>query len=400
MDPRVPPELDDLRLRARAFVERECIPAEARAGREEPDGRVVEELRAKARSAGLWAPHLPRAWGGLGLGAVGMALVSQELGASPLAPLALNCSAPDEGNMHALLRFGSPEQQERYLRPLAEGRARSCFAMTEPAAGSDPRGLRTRARREGDGYALDGDKWFVTGARGAAFAIVVAVHEDASSPREAASLFLVDADAPGFTVVRDIPVMGTHAPGGHCEVRLRGVRVGEAAILGGRGRGFEVAQDRLGLGRVGHAMRWIGAAQRALDLAAGRALERETFGQRLADRQAVQWMIAESATELHLARLAVLDAAWRIDEGLPHKQQVAMVKVFVAQALQRIVDRALQIHGALGYSADLPLERLYRDARAARIYDGPDEVHLASIAKQALRAQRTEGSTRSAAGGA
>lgn len=392
----LPPELDDLRRRVAAFVREEVLPAEPRGmlPSGEADWKVVEELRAAARARGLWTPHLPAQWGGLGLGAIGMAVVSQELGASPLAPLALNCSAPDEGNMHALLAFGTTEQQERWLRPLAEGRIRSCFAMTEPGAGSDPTRIAARARPDGDAWRVDGAKWFVTGARGAAFAIVVAVTEPDAPPHERASLLLVEAE--DFEVVREIPVMGTHAPGGHCEMRFAGSR---ATLLGERGRGFAMAQHRLGGGRVAHAMRWIGAAQRALDLAAARAREREAFGGPLAEKQAVQWMLADSATELHLARLAVLHAAWKVERGLEHRQEIAIVKVYVANALQRIVDRAIQIHGALGYSADTPLERIFRDARAARIYDGPDEVHQMTIARGVLRESEKRGTTRAAAGG-
>ena len=398
----VPPELDAVRVRFARFVQDEVLPAEARAM--DDAGRVVwkevEALREKARAAGLWAPHMPTAWGGLGLGAIGMGLVSQELGASPLASLAVNCSAPDEGNMHALLAFGTPHQQERFLRPLVEGRTRSCFAMTEKGAGADPTALlTTRARLDGDAWLIDGEKIWITGAIGAAFAVVVAVTEPDAAPHERHSFLLVPTDTPGWEVVRDIPVMGTHAPGGHCEIRLTNARVPKENLLGARGRGFAQAQERLGHGRVGHAMRWIGMAQRALDLAAARALERETFGKPLAHRQAVQWMLAESAMDLYTSRLMALHTAWKVEHGLDHRQDVAMLKVYVANALHRVVDRAIQVWGGLGYSGDLPLERFYRDARAARIYDGPDEVHMISIAKRVLKASATEGTTRRAAGG-
>lgn len=371
VDHSIPPELETLQRRVREFVEREVIPHE-----HDESPRMIETLRAKARSAGLWTPHLPREWGGLGLNTVGMALVSQELGASPMAPLALNASAPDEGNMHTLLAFGTKTQQERYLRPLAEGRTRSCFAMTEKDAGSDPTRIQTKADANGK---ITGQKWFTTGAEGAAFAIVLA-----RAP-EGPTLYLVDANDPGWKVTRNVPVMGTHAPGGHCEVQLDQAH-GE--VLGQPGKGFEHAQHRLGGGRIAHAMRWIGAAQRSLDLAAKRALEREAFGGPLSEKQAVQWMLAESAIDLHLSRLAVMNAAWKIDEKMEHRQEIAIVKVFVANALHRVVDRAIQIHGSLGYSEDTPLARFYVDARAARIYDGPDEVHMVTIAKGVLREAR------------
>lgn len=395
----IPPELDELRRRVAAFVRDEVLLVEPEVTAETFDD-VLEQLREKARGGGLWTPHLPVEWGGLGIGPLGMALVSQECGVSGLASLALNAMAPDEGNMHLLLHAGTREQKDRYLRPLAAAEVRSCFAMTERAAGSDPTLLRTRAVRDGDGWVIDGEKWFITGAAGAAFAIVVAVTDPAAENRYLRhSLFLVDADNPGWRVVREIPVMGTEGPGGHCEVRLEGCRVAADAMLGDPGMGLALAQARLGPARLAHAMRWIGVAQRALDMAAVRALEREAFGRRLAEHQAVQWMLADSATQLYAARLMVLHAASKLEAGEDARQEVAFVKVFVSEALGDIVDRALQIHGALGYSADLPLERFYRDARAARIYDGPSEVHRMVIARNLLKAAKEGGTTRKAVGG-
>jgi acyl-CoA dehydrogenase len=395
----IPPGLDDLRRRVAAFVRDHVLPVEPQVTEENFD-QVLERLREKARAAGLWTPHLPEEWGGLGIGPLGMALVSQECGVSGLSSLALNAMAPDEGNMHLLLHAGSDEQKERYLRPLAAAEVRSCFAMTEQAAGSDPTLLRTRAVEDGDGWVIDGEKWFITGAAGAAFAIVVAVTDpDAENRYLRHSLFLVDADNPGWRVVREIPVMGTEGPGGHCEVRLDGCRVRSDAMLGERGMGLALAQTRLGPARLAHAMRWIGVAQRAVDMAAQRALEREAFGRALAEHQAVQWMLADSAIQLYAARLMVLHAASKIEAGEDVRQEVAFVKVFVSEALGDIVDRALQIHGALGYSGDLPLERFYRDARAARIYDGPSEVHRMVIARNLLKAAKADGSTRGALGG-
>ena len=395
----IPPDLDELRKRVAAFVRDEVLPVEADVTEETFD-QVLAGLRADAREAGLWTPHLPEEWGGLGVGPLGMALISQECGVSGLASLALNAMAPDEGNMHLLLEAGTDDQKERYLRPLAAAEVRSCFAMTERAAGSDPTMLRTAATRDGDGWVIDGEKWFITGANGAAFAIVVAVTDpDHENGYLRHSLFLVDADIPGWTVVREIPVLGTEGPGGHCEVRLEGCRVAAGAMLGQRGMGLALGQARLGPARLAHAMRWIGMAQRALDLAAGRALDREAFGKPLAEHQAIQWMLADSATQLYAARLMVLHAASRIEAGEDARQEVAFVKVFVSEALGDIVDRALQIHGSLGYSGDLPLERFYRDARAARIYDGPSEVHRVVIARNLLKAAARDGSTRGALGG-
>ncbi|MHB8586969.1 MAG: acyl-CoA dehydrogenase family protein [Thermoplasmatota archaeon] len=392
----MPEGVEAIRSRAAQFVASEAIPAEARIDpaldlAEPANWAIIMDLREKARKASLWLPHLEPAWGGLGLTLLELAMVSQELGAAPIASLAVNCMAPDEGNMHTLLAFGTKDQQERYLRPLADGRIRSCFAMTERAAGSDPRGLQTVARKEGDHWRIEGTKWFATGARGAAFGIVVAKTEPGYS------LFIVDTHDHGWSLDRTVPVMGAHAPGGHGEITLSGAR-GE--LLGELGHGLEHAQARLGIDRITHAMRWIGTSQRALDMMATYAQSRTTFGTKLADRQAIQWMIAESATELHLARLLVLHAAWKVDQGLPHRTDISMVKVFVAQTLQGVVDRAVQVHGALGYSEELPLARMYRDARAARIYDGPDEVHQAAIARAVLQDVRERGTSRPRPGSA
>jgi acyl-CoA dehydrogenase len=248
---------------------------------------------------------------------------------------------------------------------------------------------------------LNGEKWFISGANGAAFAIVVARTEleDAADPRKAHTLFLVDGDNPGWRVIRAIPVMGTSGPGGHCEVVLEDCRVGPHAMIGGRGEGLALAQVRLGPARLAHAMRWIGVAQRALDIATQRALRREAFGKPLVGHEAVGWMLADSAMDLYASRLMVLHSAWKIETGRDFRQEVAMVKAFVSEVLGRVVDRAIQICGSLGYSADLPLERFYRDARAARIYDGPSEVHRMVIARNLAKAMRADGTTRGAIGG-
>jgi alkylation response protein AidB-like acyl-CoA dehydrogenase len=400
IDFEVPAELEDVRRRVAEFVRDEVLPVEPDVDDSSFDA-VLTDLRKKARDAGLWTPHVPPDWGGMGLGALGMALVSQELGVSGLASLALNVMAPDEGNMHLLLEAGTEDQKRRYLEPLAGAEIRSCFAMTErDVASSDPRQLKTSAVREGDAWVIDGEKWFVSGAAGAAFAVVVALTEpEEEQPHLRYSLFIVDGDNPGWKVVREIPVMGSHGPGGHCEVRLEACRVAADAMLGDPGQGFVLSQKRLGMGRIGHAMRWIGVSQRAVDLAAARAVEREAFGRRLAEHQSIQWMLADSAIELHASRLMVLHAAWKIDQGLDHRQEISMVKVFVAEALGRIVDRALQVFGSLGISTDVPLARFYQDARAARIYDGPSEVHRMVIARNLFKAYLAAGTTKGATGG-
>jgi len=397
IDFELPPEINDVQKRVAKFVREEVLPMETAA--EGSFDAVLERLRGAAKAAGLWNPHLPPEYGGLGLSPLGMAIVSQECGVSTLASLALNAMAPDEGNMHLLVAAGTPAQRERYLRPLADGAVRSCFAMTERAAGSDPAGIRTSARRDGDGWVLNGEKWFITGAMGAAFAIVVALTDGDAEARRGYTLFLVEGDTPGWNVIREIPVMGTEGPGGHCEVVIEDCRVPSDAVLGREGEGYKLAQVRLGPARLAHCMRWIGMAQRALDLAAARSLERETFGELLAERQTVQNWLADSAIDLYASRLMVLHAAYLIERGDDFRQEVSMAKVCVSEALGRVVDRALQLHGALGYSSDLPLERFYRDARAARIYDGPSEIHRMVIARNLLRAFNESGTTKPAAGG-
>ena len=389
IDFELPDDIKEVQRRVASYVKEQAIPAEAELG-DHPDDehfdKIIAGLREEAKAAGLYNPHLPAEWGGLGLGPLGMAIVSQECGASGLASMGLNAMAPDEGNMHLLLHAGTPEQLEKYLRPLAEGSIRSCFAMTEQAAGADPTGIRTTAEKQGDEWVLNGEKWFISGAMGAAFAIVVARSETEGDPRGAYSLFLVDADNPGWKVLREVPVMGTHAPGGHCEVVIEDCRIPLDAMLGSPGEGYKLAQVRLGPARLAHCMRWIGVAQRALDIAAERSLTRETFGEPLAKRQTIQNWLADSAIELYASRLMVLHSAYLIERGLEYRLEVSMSKVYISEALGRIVDRAIQVHGALGYSGDLPLERFYRDARAARIYDGPSEVHRMVIARNLLKA--------------
>ena len=386
----IPPDLADLLGRVRAFIEEDALPAErdiADPADVLASWHVVERLRDRARERGIYAPHLPEEWGGLGVGPLGMALISQECGVSGLASLGLNAMAPDEGNMHTLLIAATDEQKERFLRPLAEGRVRSCFAMTEPdVASSDPRNLQTTAVRDGDEWVLNGRKWFITGAEGAAFSIVVAkTGSDDGAGHRNYSLILVPCDTPGWEVVRDPGIIGAHFPGGHPEIRLSDVRVPAENLLGGKGEGFVIAQKRLAGGRLAHAMRWIGVSQRALDLTAQRLLERKAFGKELARHQALQFFVADSAMDLYASRLMVLHAAWKLERGLPHRQEIAMVKTFVSEAFGRIVDRAVQVFGSHGIATDLPVAQWYADARAARIYDGASEVHRMTIARECLK---------------
>jgi acyl-CoA dehydrogenase len=399
----VPAELRELLDRVKAYIEEDVLPAEADVT--DPHDLlkswgVVERLRDRARARGIFTPHLPEEYGGLGVGPLGMALISQEVGAAPLAALGMNCMAPDEGNMHTLLLAGTEEQKDRWLRPLAAGEIRSSFAMTEPdVASSDPTNLETTAVRDGDAWVLNGRKWCITGARGAAFAIVVAKtgSDDAAGHRNY-SLIIVPTDTPGWEIERDPEWMGSHSPGGHPIISLTDVRVPAGNLLGAEGEGFVIAQKRLAGGRLAHAMRWIGMAQRALDLSARRLLERRAFGKELARHQMLQAMIADSAMDLYASRLMVLHTAWKLEHGLPHRQEVAMTKTFVSEAFGRIADRAVQIHGAAGIALDLPIGRIYQDARAARIYDGASEVHRMTIARELLKLAMQGESVKAACG--
>jgi acyl-CoA dehydrogenase len=399
----IPPELDELLGRVRAYIDEEARPAEQEISDPEDILKawdVVDRLRDGARERGIFAPHMPEEWGGLGVGVLGMALISQELGTAPLAALGMNAMAPDEGNMHTLLLAGNDDQKEQYLRPLAEGRTRSCFAMTEPdVASSDPTNLQTTAVRDNGEWVINGRKWCITGANGAAFSIVVAkTGSDEAKGHRNYSLILVPTDTPGWEVERDPEWMGSHSPGGHPIIALNDVRVPAENLLGGEGEGFVIAQKRLAGGRLAHAMRWIGMAQRALDLSATRTLQRESFGKHLARHQMIQSFLADSAIDLYASRLMVLHAAWKVEQGLPHRQEVAMVKTFVSEAFGRVADRAVQIHGASGIAMDLPVARIYQDARAARIYDGASEVHRMTIARELLKLAMNGESTKQAAG--
>ncbi len=367
------PELDETRFR-------QLLPA-------------LENVRREVRARGWWAPALPRELGGMGLSLLEFAHLSEELGRSPLGHFCFNCQAPDIGTMELLSSHADADQRARYLEPLARGEIRSCFCMTEPDyPGSNPVWMGTRAVEESDGWDLTGRKWFATGADGATFALVMAVtdpeHEHA---HERASLFLLPTASEGFRLVRNLPVMGP--PGedwtSHAEVALEGCRA--ESMLGRRGEGFKLAQERLGPGRIHHTMRWIGIAERAFELMAGRALERRLApGQRLADKETVQAWLAESRAEIESCRLLVLRTAWRIDQkgASAARDDISLIKFHTAAMLQRVLDRAVQIHGGLGLLDDTPLAFWYRNERAARIYDGADEVHKTAVARRLLKGYR------------
>jgi acyl-CoA dehydrogenase len=353
---------------------------------------ALAEKREKVKRLGLWTPHLPQAFGGLGLSLAEFGRVSERLGRSPLGHYLFNCQAPDIGNMEILLHYGSQEQQERFLQPLLQGEIRSCFAMTEPArAGSNPVWLETTAVRQGDDYLINGRKWFATAADGAAFAIVMALTDaTAESPYRRASQIIVPTDTPGYRHLRRIRLMGEEGEGffSHSELLFDRCRVPVGNCLGSEGTGFALAQERLGPGRIHHTMRWIGICERALAMMCERATTRQLSpGRPLASRQAVQHWLAESRAEINAARLLVLDAANRIDrEGArAARVEISTIKFFVAGVLQRVLDRAIQVHGALGMTDDTVLSFWYRHERAARIYDGPDEVHKSVVARHMLR---------------
>jgi acyl-CoA dehydrogenase len=374
------------RARYRAFMEEHVYPNEAKL--QADDEATIGALRARAKAAGLWAPHLPPDAGGTGRGFLYYAHLNEEIGRSAYAQLVFNCQAPDAGNGEILHLFGTAEQKERFLRPLVEGTARSFFSMTEPEVpGSDPTTLRTRAVRDGDEWVIDGHKWFSSGAEGAAFAIVMAVTDPEAPPHGRASQILVPVDTPGVEVVRAVPTMGHRGRGWstHCEVTYSGVRVPVANTLGEVGDGFRIAQKRLGPGRIHHVMRWLGQMQRAFELMCRYALERETFGGPLADKQTVQNWIADSAAEIQACRLMTLDAADKIDRGDEARVEVSLIKFYAARVLGEVIDRAIQVHGARGLTDETPLAAMAMMARGGRIYDGPDEVHRMVVARRILK---------------
>ncbi|MGH3084945.1 MAG: acyl-CoA dehydrogenase family protein [Gaiellaceae bacterium] len=379
-------EIQELRGRYRAFMEEHVYPNERALHAD--DAELIRSLQAKAKEQGLWAPHVPPEAGGTGQGFLAYAHLNEEIGRSTYAQLVFGCQAPDAGNAEILHLFGTDEQKERWLKPLVAGEIRSFFSMTEPEVpGSDPTTLRTKAVRDGDEWVIDGHKWFSSGADGAAFGIVMAVTDPEAEPHRRASQIVVPADTRGVEIVGPTPVFG-HAGSGwstHCEVWYRGVRVPVENTLGEPGDGFRIAQKRLGPGRIHHVMRWLGQMQRAFELLCSYSLEREAFGSRLADKQTVQNWIADSAAEIHACRLMTLDAAHKIDDGDEARVEVSVIKYYAAQALHDVIDRAIQVHGARGLTDETPLAEMYANARAARIYDGPDEVHRMVVSRRILK---------------
>ena len=396
-----PAEVEEIRAKVREFMDSEVRPAWEATDQHDRSQvvKTIVSLRDRAKNHwGLWLPHMPEEWGGMGLGPTAMAAVSAEAARVSIGPFVLNAQAPDEGNQHTLLHWGTPEQKEKYLRPLCEGTARSCFAMTEPeVAGSDPTLIKTFAYKDGDEWVINGHKWFISGARGAKFAMLIArTEEDPDLPQAANSCFIVDLPSEGWNIVRDVHTMsGSH---NHCEIMIEDLRVPAENMLGGRGQGHLLGQYRLGPARLAHCMRWIGQAEQALDMMVKRSLERYSHGSYLAEKQGIQWMIADSAMEIYQSKLMILHAAYKIENKMDFVSEVSMAKHFVANSLWRIVDRAMQVHGALGYSTDTPLAGMMQQARWSRFADGADEIHQMRIAQRTIASFSDTGSTKRATG--
>ena len=392
MDFAIPSHLVDTLAAVDRLLAERIIPAEAAVLEQGfvKAAPLLAELRAAVQAAGLWGPQIPKDAGGMGLGLVDHALVSERIGRSPLGHYAFGCQAPDAGNLEVLHKWGTAEQKARWMAPLAKGEIRSCFSMTEPEnAGSNPVLLSCTATLDGDHWVVDGHKWFTTGADGAAFAIVMAVTNPEATPHARASMIIVPTDTPGFELVRNIPIMGDAGGGwaSHGEIRYHACRVPKANLLGPQGAGFLIAQERLGPGRIHHCMRWIGICERTFQLMCQRAVSREIAPDKtLASRQIIQAWIAEARAEIDAARLMTLSAAGTIEsQGFQAaREQVSLIKFYVADVMMRLIDRAIQVHGALGVTSDTLLAHYYVHERGARIYDGPDEVHKMVVAKRLL----------------
>jgi acyl-CoA dehydrogenase len=387
------PRVESMKKRVVEFLHEHVYPVEMELLREDhhiktgvPYPPRLVEIRKKAKAAGLWNLFLPGEHGA-GLTNLEYSILCEEMGRSLVSPVAFNCSAPDTGNIEILEEFGNPEQRRQWLKPLLDGDIRSCFSMTEPeVAGSDPTLLRTRAVKDGDHWVINGHKWFTSGAVGASIAIVMTVSDPDAAPHLRATMILVPTDTKGFNLIRPVSVMGHETGGGHCEIRYEDCRVPITSTLGPEGGGFLIAQARLGPGRIHHCMRAIGAAERAIEMMCHRANTRVAFGEPLGKKQFVQDMIATSRMEVDQARLLTLYAAWKMDTvgKREARQEISMIKVIAANVAMQVLDRAIQVHGALGVSDDTPLAGMWRGLRMLRLADGPDEVHKMVIARREL----------------
>jgi len=390
----------------RQWVLDECIPAEKRVVDQESYKSVLAAHRTKARAQGLWLPFVPKEYGGMGLGPLANALVQMELGMSHLGALAMNSQGPDDATMLTLLAHGTDYQKEKFLKPLLNGEKRVCYSMTEKASGADATGMQTRAVKGGnENYVLNGEKWFSSSASVANMALVMAMTDPDAPRHKRYSTFIVELPNPGYNIKRNVKNMAVEGPyydqihGGHSEIEIKDLKVSAQNLLGGEGNGFNMGQHRLGYGRLRHGMHNIAKAQRALDMAVARVTKRSTFGQLLADRQAVQFMLAECASQLYIGRLMLLHIAYKAEKGLDLRQENSIAKVYLANMVHKVIDTAIHLHGALGFSQDTPLAKWYTQVRSQRLVDGPDEVHKWKIGKNVIKAFREHGTTASAAGG-
>ena len=406
IDFEIPAEAKAIRAKVRQWVEDECRPAEKKLLDGADYKTTLAELRKKARAQGLWCPFIPKEYGGMGLGPLANALVQMELGESYLGALSMNTQGPDDATMLTLLQNGTDYQKEKFLKPLLNGEKRICYSMTEKAAGADATGMQTRAEKKGnDAYILNGEKWFSSAASVADIALVMA-KTDPNAPRhQQFSTFLVELPNPGYKIKRNIPTMALEGPlshilgGGHAEIEIKDLEVPAENLLGGEGKGFSMGQHRLAYGRLRHGMHNVSMAQRELDLATAHITQRTTFGKKLDERQAVQFMLAECATQIYIARLMILHIAYKAEKGMDLRQENGIAKVYLANMVHKVVDTAIQLHGALGYSRDTPLAAWYTHIRSQRLVDGPDEVHKWTTGRNVIKAFKANGTTAAACGG-
>jgi acyl-CoA dehydrogenase len=405
IDFEIPADAKAVRERVRRWVHEECIPAEKEL-LNRPYKEVLGELRKKARAQGLWCPFVPKEHGGMGLGPLANALVQMELGESYLGALSLNTQGPDDATIMTLLEHGTDYQKEKFLKPLLNGEKRICYSMTEKAAGADATGMQTRAEKKGNStYVLNGEKWFSSAASVADIALVMAKTNPDAPRHQQFSTFIVELPNPGYNLLRDIKTMAIEGPyshilgGGHSQVEIKNLEVPAENILGGEGNGFNMGQHRLAYGRLRHGMHNIAMAQRALDMATQHVTNRSTFGEKLSKRQGVQWMLADCATQLYISRLMLLHIAYKAEKGMDLRQENSIAKVYLANMVHKVVDTAIQLHGALGYSQDTPLAAWYTHIRSQRLVDGPDEVHRWTVGRNVVKAFEKFGTTASAAGG-
>ena len=389
MDFALSPKVEDTRLRIRRFVEDEILPIEADPANYDAHENIapapLEKLKDKAKAEGLWSLSLPRDWGGQGFSMAEIAPCYEEMNRSIFGPVCFNASAPDDGNMRVLSQVARDDQKEKWLRPIAEGKIRSSFIMTEPhpGSGSDPSMMLTKAEKKGDTWIVNGQKWFITGAEVAEHFILMAKTSD--DPRRGLTAFMFHKDSPGWRITRRIPIMGPEEHGGHCELSFEDMEIPDEDRLMEVGDGLKLTQIRLGPARLTHCMRWLGLAKRSLEIATEYVEKRESFGVKLADRESVQWLLGEAAMDINVGRMLVMHAAWKLDQGDYARKEISMAKIQVADTLHKAVDTAIQLNGARGYSKDTVLEWIYRYARQARLVDGASEVHKMVLARNLMK---------------